>query len=29
MIRMGPDNAARVKEKLRELKARLEKLQPE
>lgn len=29
MIRMGPDNAARVKEKLREVKAKLEKLQPE
>lgn len=29
MIRMGPDNAARVKEKLRELKSELAKLQPE
>ncbi|WP_250463504.1 DUF3014 domain-containing protein [Microbulbifer litoralis] len=28
MIRMGPDNAARVKEKLRELKAELEQVSP-
>ncbi|MCW8125901.1 DUF3014 domain-containing protein [Microbulbifer halophilus] len=29
MIRMGPDNAARVKEKLKELKAELEQITPE